>query len=35
MVFPNEESALRLITAVLADKHEDWSGEKVYLRQDE
>ena len=35
MVFPNEESALRLITAVLADKHEDWAGEKIYLRQDE
>lgn len=31
-VFPNEESALRLISAVLADKHEDWAGEKLYLR---
>ena len=31
-VFPNEESALRLITAVLADKHEEWAGEKIYLK---
>lgn len=31
-VFPNEESALRLIAAVLADKHEDWAGEKIYLK---
>lgn len=34
-VFPNEESALRLITAVLADKHEDWASEKIYLRVSE
>jgi transposase-like protein len=31
-VFPNEASALRLISAVLADKHEDWASEKIYLR---
>ena len=31
-VFPNEESALRLITAVLADKHEEWTEEKIYLK---
>ena len=31
-VFPNEESALRLISAVLADKHEDWASEKMYIR---
>lgn len=31
-VFPSESSALRLITAVLADRHEDWAGEKVYLK---
>jgi len=34
-VFPNEESALRLITAVLADKHEDWVSGKAYLRVEE
>lgn len=34
-VFPNEESALRLISAVLADKHEDWASEKIYLRSEE
>lgn len=33
-VFPNEESALRLITAVLADKHEEWITEKKYLQAD-
>lgn len=34
-VFPNEESALRLITAVVADKHEDWASEKIYLKLEE
>lgn len=34
-VFPNEESCLRLITAVLMDKHEDWIGSKAYLRDEE
>jgi putative transposase len=33
-VFPNEESCLRLITAVLMDKHEDWIGSKTYLRDE-
>lgn len=31
-VFPNESSALRLISAVLADKHEDWASERIYLK---
>lgn len=31
-VFPNESSALRLISAVLADKHEDWASERIYLQ---
>lgn len=31
-VFPSEESALRLITAVLADRHEEWAGERIYLK---
>jgi transposase-like protein len=31
-VFPNENSCLRLISAVLMDKHEDWVSGKVYLR---
>ena len=33
MVFPNEASALRLITAVLADKHEDWTRKKFIENQ--
>lgn len=33
-VFPNESSALRLISAVLADKHEDWVSGKIYLRME-
>jgi len=34
-VFPNESSCLRLITAVLADRHEDWITGKRYLRTEE
>jgi transposase-like protein len=34
-LFPSQESALRLISAVLADKHEDWASEKIYLKMDE
>lgn len=30
-VFPNEESCLRLISAVLIDKHEDWVSGKKYI----
>jgi putative transposase len=30
-VFPNEESCLRLVTAVLMDQHEDWAGGKRYM----
>lgn len=30
-VFPNEESSLRLITAVLMDQHEDWAGGRKYM----
>ncbi len=33
-VFPSEASALRLITAVLADKHEEWITGKKYLQVD-
>lgn len=32
-VFPNEKSALRLITVVLADKHEEWITEKNIYKQ--
>jgi transposase-like protein len=31
-VFPNEESCLRLISAVLMDKHEDWISSRIYLQ---
>lgn len=31
-VFPGEGSCLRLISAVLVDKHEDWISGKIYLR---
>jgi len=30
-VFPNEESCMRLVTAVLMDQHEDWAGGKRYM----
>ena len=34
-VFPNESSCLRLITAVLADKHEEWITRKRYLSMEQ
>jgi len=34
-VFPNEKSCLRLVSAILADKHEDWVSGKAYLKMDE
>ena len=30
-IFPNKESALRLITAVLMEVHEDWITGRQYL----
>ena len=33
-IFPNVESALRLIGAVLVEKDEDWSTDKRYLNLD-
>lgn len=34
-VFPNEDSSLRLISAILMDKHEDWVSGKAYIRVEE
>jgi putative transposase len=31
-LFPNEESCLRLVTAVLQEIHEEWLTDKIYLR---
>ena len=33
-VFPNEESCLRLVSAVLMDQHEEWAGQKRYMNMD-
>jgi len=30
-IFPNEESAMRLIGAMLAEKHESWSTGRLYF----
>jgi len=32
VLFPNAESALRLVTGVLIEIHEDWITDKVYLK---
>lgn len=33
-IFPNEESALRLLGAVLLEQHEAWTSERRYLNMD-
>lgn len=35
VLFPNAESALRLVTGVLIEIHEDWLTDKIYLKMDE
>jgi transposase-like protein len=32
IVFPNEESCERLVTAILQEIHKDWMSDKVYLK---
>ena len=34
-IFPNKESAWRLVGALLAEKHEEWSTSRRYLKTDE
>jgi transposase-like protein len=34
-IFPNEESAWRLVGAYLAERHEEWSTGRRYLKMDE
>ncbi len=34
VLFPNKESALRLVTGVIIEIHEEWITEKVYLNMD-
>jgi len=34
-IFPNKESAWRLVGALLAEKHEEWSTGRRYLTMDE
>jgi transposase-like protein len=31
-LFPNKESCLRLVSAVLQEIHEEWATGKIYLR---
>ncbi|MDI6870909.1 MAG: transposase, partial [Bacillota bacterium] len=33
-IFPNEESALRLLGALLLEQHEAWTTERRYLNMD-
>ena len=35
VLFPNAESALRLVTGVLIEIHEDWITDKIYLKMTE
>lgn len=35
VLFPNAESALRLVTGVLIEIHEDWVTDKIYLKMEE
>lgn len=35
VLFPNEDSALRLVTAVLMEIHEEWVTSRQYLNMDE
>jgi putative transposase len=34
-IFPNKESAWRLVGALLAEKHEEWSRRRRYWTMDE
>jgi hypothetical protein len=34
VLFPNKESALRLVTGVILEIHEEWITGKVYLNMD-
>ena len=34
-IFPNEDSAMRLICAIGSEIHERWSCEQVYLNMEE
>ena len=34
-IFPNEEAAYRLIGALCAERHEEWSTGRRYLTMDE
>ena len=34
-IFPNKDSAWRLVGALLAEKHEEWSTGRRYLTMDE
>jgi len=34
-IFPNKDSAWRLVGALLAEKHEEWSIGRCYLTMDE
>jgi transposase-like protein len=34
-IFPNDDSAWRLIGAFLAERHEGWSTRRKYLKMDE
>jgi transposase-like protein len=34
-IFPNDDSAWRLIGAFLAERHEEWSTRRKYLKMDE
>ena len=34
-IFPNDESAWRLLGAYLAERHEEWSTKRRYLKMDE
>jgi len=35
ILFPNADSALRLVTGVLIEIHEDWMTDKIYLKMEE
>src|SRR5690606_19380656 len=35
MLFPNEASCLRLVTAVVMEISEEWQTDRVYIRLDE
>jgi transposase-like protein len=35
VLFPNAEAALKLVTGVLIEIHEDWLTDKIYLKMEE